>query len=438
MSKKLGLSIVAILILIILVPVAAAIYRLGDEVRISTPSLPIDANRHNPAVAYNRNHKQYLVVWQNEWPGSKDIYAQRVSESGQLVGGWFSITTGQEDRVQPAVAYSATSDEFLVVWMKEVSPDIYEIWGRIIAWNGGYMLPEFKIISWADRSFLAPRVVWNSIHNEYFVVWNAFDTSGGLPGVPRDISGARITNQDGGKVIDTDMLAFPSDSGPHQVDVAYNVAMDEYLIVCVIIHTEASSGNDIYGRRVSWNGTPLAWIEIYKDDFDGGRRHQNHPVVATNEQDKYMVAWEHEYSYNDHDVYAREYNANGTPAGSYFTISSWTEDDTLPAIAANGSSHEWVVVWQRALPSGSGYSIHGFRWGSAGSGVYTYVFDVMNWTFYECKNPAVAADIPGYLIVYEELVPPGALLQPASLTNYQHIYGRMFWPEVGYLPIVIK
>ncbi len=413
------------------VNLATTMYQLGPEIQISTPSSPVDADRHQPAVAYNYVHHEYLVVWHNEWSGSRDIYAQRVSDTGQLVGSWFSISSGTGDRLQPAVAYSATDDEYLVVWMKEVSADVYEIWGRIVAWNGGYMRPEFKIISWTDRSFWTPRVAWNSYRNEYMVVWNAFDTSGGLPGVPRDITGSRITNQDGGKVIDTDMLAFPGDSGPHQVDIAYNVAMNEYLIVCVIVHTEATSGNDIYGRRVGWDGTPGAWIEIYKDDFAGGRKHQNHPAVATNEQDKYMVVWDHLYGTSpadDHDIYAREYNADGTPSGSYFTISSWTEDDTLPDVAANGSSKEWLAVWQRALPGGSGYSIHGYRWGSAGSGVYTYFFDVANWTFIECTSPAVAADIPGYLIVYEEINPPAK----------QHIYGRMWWPEVVYLPLVVR
>jgi hypothetical protein len=407
---------------------ASALYNLGSEVQISTPSSPPDADRHNPAVAYNWRRHEYLVLWQNQWPGNRDIYAQRVSESGELIGSWFAVSAGPGDRIQPSVAYSATDNEYFVTWMKEVSPDVYEIWGRIIAWNNSYQRPEFKIISWPNRSFYGPRVAWNSIRDEYMVVWNAFDTSGGLPGVPRDITGARVTNQDGGKVIDTDMLAFPTDSGPHQVDIAYNMAMNEYLIVCVIVHTEASSGNDIYGRRVGWDGTPGAWIEIYKDDFDGGRRHQNHPAVATNEQDKYMVVWEHQYNTDDHDIYGREYNANGTPVGSYFTISSWSEDDTVPAIAANGSSKAWVVVWQRALPSGAGYSIHGFRWGSAGSGVYTYLFDVANWAFVEAKNPVVAADIPGYLIVYEETNPPAK----------QHIYGRMWWPEATYLPLTLK
>lgn len=103
--------------------------------QISTPSSPIDANRHKPAVAHNCRHHLYLVVWHNQWPGDRDIYAQRV-------GPWVAVSAGTGDRIQPAVAYSATDDEYLVVWMKEVSPEVYEIWGRIIAWTGSQGLQE--------------------------------------------------------------------------------------------------------------------------------------------------------------------------------------------------------------------------------------------------------------------------------------------------------
>ena len=37
---------------------APDMYLLGAEVRISTPSSPLDANRHAPAVAYNWRHDQ--------------------------------------------------------------------------------------------------------------------------------------------------------------------------------------------------------------------------------------------------------------------------------------------------------------------------------------------------------------------------------------------
>jgi len=400
---------------------ASSWYRLGEEHQLS---LDGNGERYRPAVAYNDVHGEYLVVWHNTWPGgNRDIYARRVSRTGQVLS-WFCVTTGANSRLQPAVAYNATNDEYLVVWMYEASANVYEIWGKIIPWNGPGTNADFQIISWANRSFWTPRVAWNSYRNEYLVIWNAFDTTTSFPpGTPNDIAGYRVTAS--GLVQNSGSpLILTTYASPHQVDMVYNVAMDEYFLAFVGIHTQATTGNDIYGLRVSWNGTPvnpLDPIPICELTED-----QNTPAVATNEQDRYMVVWEHEYSDTDHDIYAREYDASGNPVGSYFTLASWTEDTTAPDVAANGSNNEWLAVWQQALSGAAEYAIKGFRWGSEPS-VHTYFFDVANYAFWENENPAVAADVPAYLIVYEG---------DSSTTN-RHIYGRMWWPEAVYLPLMI-
>jgi len=158
---------------------------LGGEIQISLPTTP-ECDRYQPSVAYNWVHDEYLVVWHNAWPdGHQDIYARRVSHSGQLLS-WFSVSAGANDRVQPAVAYNASTDEYLVVWMYNANGDgsTYEIWGRTIAWNGAYQNLPFQIITWPNRTFWTPRVAWNSIRNEYLVVWSAHDATTLTPPTP--------------------------------------------------------------------------------------------------------------------------------------------------------------------------------------------------------------------------------------------------------------
>ena len=71
----------------------------------------------SPAVAYNSIWGEYLVVWQNDRPGFDDIYAQLVSEDGDLVGGRRVITWGTDtERRYPDVAYNPNWNEYLVVW----------------------------------------------------------------------------------------------------------------------------------------------------------------------------------------------------------------------------------------------------------------------------------------------------------------------------------
>lgn len=401
---------------------ALSSYRLGGEIQLSPDG---NAERYHPAVAYNYHHDEYLVVWHNTWPGgTRDIYARRVSHTGQVLS-WFCVTTGINPRAQPAVAYNAANDEYLVVWMQEVSADVYEIWGRIIPWNAPGLNTDFQIISWANRSFWTPQVAWNSYRNEYLVVWNAVDTTINFPpGVANDIGGYRVS-ADGVVQNPGSPLVLTTYAAPHQVDLVYNVAMDEYFLVFVVVFTQTTTGNDIYGLRVNWNGIPVnppGLIHICEAESD-----QNAPAIATNEQDRYMVVWEHAYSSTDHDIYGREYNADGTSVGSYFPIATWTEDATVPDVAANGSTNEWLAVWQQALGSGAGYAIKGFRWGSEPT-LRTYAFDVANYVFWENESPAVAADIPGYLIVYEG---------DSSITN-RHIYGKIWWPEAVYLPSMLR
>jgi hypothetical protein len=234
-----------------------------------------------------------------------------------------------------------------------------------------------------------PRVAWNSVQDEYLVVWNAFNTASSFPpGVPNDIAGARV--QPDGSFWPTPILT--TYASPYHADLVYNPAMDEYLLTFVAVHTQGTTGNDIYGLRVGANGYPInppGLIPICELDRD-----QDVPAVATNEQDRYMVVWQHEYTTTDRDIYAREYDALGNPVGSYFTIASWTEDTTAPDVAANGASREWLVVWQEALGG------RGFRQGSAGA-AWGSTRAISAWPFLPTgeQNPAAAA-VPDLLITY--------------------------------------
>jgi hypothetical protein len=126
--------------------------RLSPETRLTPPQCD-NGDQDWPAVAYNPVHNEYLVLWENTWPGGKqDIYARRVSATGEILS-WFSVTTGTEDRRRPALAYNAANDEYLVVWMQEVSGNVFEIWGRLVALNGSSMKPEFHLHCATSDSF---------------------------------------------------------------------------------------------------------------------------------------------------------------------------------------------------------------------------------------------------------------------------------------------
>ena len=202
----------------------------------------------------------------------------------------------------------------------------------------------------------------------------------------------------------------------YQSDVAFNWIHDEYLVVWV------RSLTNIYGARLNWDGT------VARSDFViySGSTTQQNPAVTTNEQNRYVVAWEHQYSATDWDILGIELNVDGDQVAPFFAIAPTGEVEARPDVAANGATKEWLAVWQRTAEAGD--AIWAAAWKSGA--VPGKCVPVAAVTFWNNRYLAVAADIPGYLIVYEG--------RAADPTQYQHIYGRMWWPEAVYLPLIIR
>ncbi len=398
---------------------AATTSHLGSEIQISLPTSP-ECDRHLPAVAYNWVHGEYLVVWHNEWPdGHRDIYARRVSESGQLLS-WFAVSAGPNDRAQPAVVYNATTDEYLVVWMYNANGDgsTYEIWGRTIAWNGAYQNSAFQIITWPNRTFWTPRVAWNSYRNEYLVVWSAFDAT---TFVPTDVAHA-ILSASGTKLYGAIIATAEQ---PHQADVTYNVAADEYLVVWRRMWT-ASDGDIKAARLGGFSGQVVTPPGVFT--INAATEDQLLPAVTTNQQDRYMVVWQHAYPGPccDWDIRGQELDVSGNLVGSLFSIASTTDDETSPAVVAQpGTGRDYLAVWQRS--SSTGEEI----WAYHRKDANIEVFEVAAAAFWNHENPAVAWGQVASLIVYEGD-------SQGDPTVHRHIYGRRWVPNAVFLPLVLR
>jgi hypothetical protein len=390
---------------------------LGPELLISqAPGMP-ETERFAPAVAANWVRGENLVVWYNQWPNRhRDIYARRVSNEGRLLS-WFAITSGPEDRLHPDVAFNASEAEYLVVWMQDVSGNgsQYEIWGKIVAWDGSYRKPEFRIASGPGRTFRVPRVVWNNNRNQYLVVWSAADTTTGLPKEVASVLIDRHGNKGSVTILTTSTM-------PQQPDVAYGWSTDQYLVVFVS-YNAATTSNDIYGLLVSSDNavvSPPGVISIYS-----GAKHQNRPRVASDGQGDYVVIWEHEYLPGDNDIYARMVDKNGTVDGGYGHRTS-SQDQTSPAIAASSNAtHEYVAVWQRATPTGQ--VLDGLHW----AGGLLQLFPVTGGEFGQAASPAVVFNRPHYFFAWEGD-------SPGDPTVPNQIHGRQWTPSTVLLPLVAR
>jgi hypothetical protein len=185
----------------------------------------------DPAVAYNSQQREYLAVFWNDRPGNDDIRAERVSWDGKLLGGvWVAAGVGT-DRQYPDVAYNSARNEYLVVWQQYTAGGSESsIYGQRLSVPTGSGNPQLQggPISIAPGGSFAscfePAVAYSSTSDKYLVVF----TYGWWP--PYRIQG-RVVLSDGslpGSVFD---VSSPTTWSQERPDLAYNRRLNGYLVV---------------------------------------------------------------------------------------------------------------------------------------------------------------------------------------------------------------
>jgi len=155
----------------------------------------------------------------------------------------------------------------------------------------------------------------------------------------------QLLNSSSGSLIGS-AFQISTSTGQEYPAVTYNPHDDEFLVVW---HDNRTNFWDVYGQRVSVNGTLSGGeITIYT-----GTDHQYYPDVAYNvPQQKYLVVWG-----SPTGTYGQFIARNGSLSGGSFAIST-TGNETVPAIACRGN--ECLVVWTYA-PASNGEEIYGRR-----------------------------------------------------------------------------
>jgi hypothetical protein len=380
-----------------------------------------------PAVAYNSQQQEYLVVFWNDRPGNDDIRAERVSKSGQLLGGtWISAGEGY-DRRCPDVTYNVQTNQYLVVWQHYYQAvGGYAIHGRLIS-AAGQIVGTMDIIirglsvTTPDR----PAVAYASTSNKYLVVWEE-EYRANPTDVWVNILGQAV-NSDG--TLSGNRFAISSDPGGQprrQPDVAYNRHANGFLVVWQ--QYDGTSDWDIYGQLVNGDGSILpgfppiqvAWY-IQSSITPAVAAIPTAPGAY-----KYLVVWEADVGAGNWDIYGKLVEENGTPHPSAFPIANDPAAESSPAVAGTEYGHQYLVTWR--LPRGTDDApIQGRT--VAYDGVL--LDDPSELPSHDAYDPAVAAGLDGEFLLAWHDQPPKAL--------NGGIYGQLWGDRVpAFLPLILR
>ena len=402
---------------------SSAAQPVGGPVVIS--SLPED--QREPAVAYNEQRQEYLVVWWNDRPGNDDIYAQRVGQEGQPVGPWFSISAGQGvERRRPDVAWNSRRNEYLVVWY-------HNDWihARRVPAVGGVLGSEITVDQGTQELSNYPRVAYAYTSDKYVVVWQSWTTDGQV--ILTSSVAARTLTTDGN--LEGPVFLVSQDTvgnarfGPR---VAYNRSRNEHLVVWqqFDIYTGKSR---IFARRLLGSGGLMFPESIPISTAQGDHIFPDVAGMPTSPHEGfYLVTWEDQTGASQ--VRAQRLNGEGYLQGPSFLVDTRDGSEaSVASVAANERSDAYLVAW--ATTTWSPYLWRDLRVRSVSlGGALVGAEELISGN--SADYPAVASGPQeDFLVVYQD----------TAQTGTQHdIYGQLWGSReapVGpgydvYLPVV--
>lgn len=304
-----------------------------------------------------------VVLWGS---GEKRAAAHQVGRSAQIApdepAAINPITSKLYDQLLPSVAYNPQVNNYLVAWEDHYwgSGVDWDIYGRIVEANGIPVASEFDITSESTLKQIAPKVAYNSIANEYLVVWeNEFS------GTDHDIYARRVSSN--GTIASLWLGVATVVDYDEKPVIAYDSLQNQYLVVWQRrVGLDEFYQYDIYAQRLTADGTPIGGAIA----LDTGATHQKNPAVAYNStNDQYLVVWQDQHpTYGDWDIMGQRVAGNGDFVGGEFTIEAPGLNQAQPDVTYNPTNNEYLVVWEDHFGGDlTDWDIKGVRLDSYGS-----------------------------------------------------------------------
>jgi len=353
-----------------------------------------------PAVAFNANDEEYLVVWRsyNTFSGLYGIYGQVVEVDGDRSGSTITIHTANVQLSYPDVTFNVSDTQYLVAWQEYSGGGMLPAWeirGEIVAADGSAVVAAFDILTGtADQTL--PAAAYSLSDTAYLVVGQHYAGA-------NDLNDVRARWVGRGGELDTAAFAVATGSDDQRAPDAACAGDGVCLVAWERQAAIGVSGWDIYARRIDGGGTAGSAFSVYDGNAD-----QRYPAVAYNTLTaEYIVGWQDYRSGSQWDVYVQRVDADGTLDDEEILVSAEPAGDAQdqPAAAYGTAAETHLVVWTDDRDGND--DIYGQFVASGGALVET-AFAIAQASGYFEQTPVVAYDPQDdvYLVVWARRLPP--------------------------------
>jgi hypothetical protein len=289
-------------------------------------------------ASYDVTFDDYLVVFERQWSATDvDVYGQRISAAGTLVGGTILFeTTITNVATDPAVANCNESNKWLCVWQQDDGGDD-NIFGRACNASDGTLGSAFGIGN-TTASEVDPDVGGEEAlgFDEVMVVW---DGDG--------IRAARVTLPAAGSSGLTSLHTITTDTDDTAPKISNSGgAPGNYVVVWERFFTGTPGDNDIYGAVIKYTGT----IEVAAKSILTTIGPDEESVGVDGNGTDFALVYEKQAASGsgDNDIMCRELTvdtvANTLVDGAETALDADAADEIDPVIGYTGSGY--IVAWR--------------------------------------------------------------------------------------------
>ena len=290
---------------------------------------------HFPRVEYSPHATNgaggqgaFLVTWVQNVGVPNYVYGRLVSYAAptRLVSAAQLLSDGAEGGVWheagPGIAYSATSQRFLVVWRTV----FYGIQGRFVANSG---LPTGSVVPFENAGGSRdPSVAWNPATDQFGLVYTGFGGSGAL------VSFRRIRASDGANLGRTS-FGFSGATFATGIDVN---SSNEYVLAWSLHPGTMSTRFDASGNQVGASSGTLVsslfgWDQSLGISYNGTSK----SVLAVGSGTQ------------SYEIVGAEMNSAGDPitTGQVLTNGATPVGSNYPMTAARSGARQWNVAYSQ-------------------------------------------------------------------------------------------
>ena len=253
---------------------------------------------------------------------------------------FFANETTAGNQILPNVQGLANGN-FVTVWasLDAQDGDYSGIFAKIYAPDGSSVTAEFQVNSYSISDQLNPSVT-SLANGDFVITW----TSGGQDGDNWGIFGQRFAVD--GTPVGGEFIVNTETEGSQLNPSVTALADGGFLITWQSDSSlQDGSGAGIYAQRFDASGSPAGGEFIVNTTL---ANNQVLPVAAGLADGGYVVAWQSEGSQDGWGlgIFAQRYDASGTPVGGEFQVNSFNIADqseaSITALAGGG----FVITWQ--------------------------------------------------------------------------------------------